>query len=294
MIEREMFGARFLKFLIAILMFLVAIMNPQSGFSSETDSRVILTVNLEKNEYICPETIKITATIFESAPVIGADVSVEVIRPDGSIIRLKARDDGYMGDRQTGDGTYTVIFSDFKGNGSYRFIVRANNEDRKAKIGVLFSDPPPDGAKGKNKLVPAGSFNLEREVKASVSGYRKDISIPPGRIDSLNIEKVGGDWVLLSWLAPGSSAYSGKVQIYELYWSERPVSNKESGGTKAKFARLPIVPKCAGALESYKVTGILSAGNEVYLAIRSRNASGVWSDFSNDAIAPKLRKKRCF
>ncbi|HEV2912325.1 MAG TPA: VWA domain-containing protein [Pyrinomonadaceae bacterium] len=81
-----------------------------------------------KDTLAFPEPITILATPrFGGESVLGALVSGNVIRPDGSRVAITLFDDGLAahGDAVAADGSYAARFSQYSGNGTYTFELKA-------------------------------------------------------------------------------------------------------------------------------------------------------------------------
>ena len=115
---------------------------------------VTLTVNTDKDSYVYPEPIHISATIRDGGlPITGAVVQATIRRPDTSQVGTDLFDDGSAshGDVAADDGIYTNYFTTFNEDGSYTIHVKASGstftgedftrEDQKT---VLVSGAPAD------------------------------------------------------------------------------------------------------------------------------------------------------
>lgn len=85
----------------------------------------------------------VRAMLSQGASVVGAAVSAEVRRPDGTIVQLPMVDDGnaVQGDTSANDGTYSGLFTAFAGNGAYTFQIRANTNGAYLVNGEPTQDP---------------------------------------------------------------------------------------------------------------------------------------------------------
>ena len=89
---------------------------------------VQLNASVLKDTLAFPEVITILATPrFGGESVLGALVSGEATRPDGSKVPIALFDDGLAahGDTVADDGNYAALFSQYSGNGTYTFDLTA-------------------------------------------------------------------------------------------------------------------------------------------------------------------------
>lgn len=85
----------------------------------------------DKDSYVFPEPIRITASPTAPVHVVGANVSGTVTRPDGSTVSVTLHDDGEAndGDSEPDDGVYATLFSDFNESGTYSFDLTATADN---------------------------------------------------------------------------------------------------------------------------------------------------------------------
>ena len=71
--------------------------------------------------------LPIEAIVSQGPAILGASVTADVERPDGSIVSVVLRDSGDVqdSDKSYGDGVYSTLFRQFRGDGVYNFTVRA-------------------------------------------------------------------------------------------------------------------------------------------------------------------------
>ena len=116
---------------------------------------------------------------------------------------------------------------------------------------------------------------------------------PPGQIQDLRVENVLQNQFDIVWTAPGDDGETGQAANYDLRRSSQSLTliNFEDALSEPTAA-----PEMAGSLERVTVSG-LNAGTRYYLAIRTQDTDGNWSEISNvlnaetaagpDTIAPE-------
>jgi hypothetical protein len=98
---------------------------------------------------------------------------------------------------------------------------------------------------------------------------------PPEVVTDLRVAATGADWVDLAWSAPeggGSTA-----EAYEIVWDEMPPSDED---WSASYHWRPVhAPGAANTAESLRLASL--GGDRTYwIALRTRNGLGRWSDYS--------------
>lgn len=123
-----------------------------------SDAGTQLTVADEAVTVTFPSAHPIRASVnTEHGPILGAQVTARVHRPDGSTQDLVLFDDGAQGhgDEEAGDGTYSNLWAGYRTSGLHELVVTAVNRD-----GRVDQD---DDAEG----VPPTVEPFQREVSAS-------------------------------------------------------------------------------------------------------------------------------
>jgi hypothetical protein len=90
------------------------------------------------------------------------------------------------------------------------------------------------------------------------------------------------DSVTLSWTAPGDDGNTGRAALYELRYSDQPITAQDTvswWGSASVVGALP-VPQSAGARESFTVPG-LTTGVTYYFVLRTYDEIPNVSAFSN-------------
>lgn len=238
----------------------------------------------DAGSYDASQPVKITALLQgTNEPIRGAEVKATVTGPKGKEVTVLLNDDGIMGDDVPGDGYYTGYFSDFMGDGTYQAVLSANNAAGSAIEGVAFRDfgLNADGSLQQSSECPI-TENFSRRLllpSFTVSGSQQGDIIPPGKVDTLKLDSVTDQNVLLSWKSVGDDGYSGQAAVYEMVYAIKPIVTVTDWAYSSKLANLP-VPKIAGADENY-ITGKLPLGN-YYFALAVIDEAGNRSPISNN------------
>ncbi len=93
-----------------------------------------VTVGSAQASVVFPEPMQVTTSVVAGVPVGGAEVTAEVQRPDGSAVDIVLHDDGLAvhGDEKSNDAIYSTLFTQYVGDGPYRFDVNVVNVDGQA------------------------------------------------------------------------------------------------------------------------------------------------------------------
>jgi len=252
-----------------------------SDTANQDDPVILVEGGTEKTVYSTPEPIRICADVTrEYVPVHGAVVYALVKRPDGSEVKVSLSDDDTGGDTMPADGSYEGSFSSFNGNGAYAITVVADNSAGTAieGWGLGDGDLPEEGKNsGRTSDTTAITENFRRQCELTavqVSGYTGREKYPPGEIEQLAAALSGDSAVKLTWIATGSSEYTGQAASYDLRYSAAPITTDEEWNKAHQLADLP-VPRTAGEPEEY-TTPVLSAGT-YYFALSARSSEGLIS-----------------
>lgn len=133
------------------------------GFASAVSSNFRMRTEVLPSGYLPGAAVTLTASLTDRGwPAPSGRVSVDVIRPDGELVKIiQLYDDGTHGDQQGGDGTWTGVYAQTATSGSYRFVFRAagrNHADelvpREASRFVTLMQPPADPVPGVFDCIP--------------------------------------------------------------------------------------------------------------------------------------------
>ena len=244
---------------------------------------VLYTATTNRRVYQYPDYVIIDLSIRRELPVLYANVECEISRPDGSKQSLKLHDDGLQGDSQSYDGIYTGIFVGFNGNGKYQAVIKANDNNGKAREGIVFSEVKhPDANSKLPPMKNASPFDISVSLDFEIKGWSGKDLIPPGRITTLRIIKSNEDWAILEWIAPGDNAYTGQAAQYDMRYANHPIRTEVDWEKAIKVHNLPL-PKESGRLEQFKVTELPQKSN-LFFAIRTYDHTGNISEVSNNVL----------
>ncbi len=133
---------------------------------------------------VTPQVIQIQASpTYEGINVMGANISGNVVKPDGTRANITLYDDGLAehGDLEKDDGLYTARFSDITGGGSYTFELTANNTNGLLVQGeddfspsIWESVPPFTRVANTMVSIPTGSLSLSLWVTRATAGAGND------------------------------------------------------------------------------------------------------------------------
>ena len=139
-----------------------------------------LTANLDQPDgalYTAPNPVTVNARPVSVKPIVGANVTMLVKRPDGTSITVPLFDDGDVaahGDMQAEDGTYSAHFKRYSGNGIYSFLVSAATAGAMLHSGEGLMDFPTTGKIGTSgaSTDAAPVFRRTTELTAEVANAR--------------------------------------------------------------------------------------------------------------------------
>ncbi|MEE9593632.1 MAG: fibronectin type III domain-containing protein, partial [Thermoplasmata archaeon] len=103
-------------------------------------------------------------------------------------------------------------------------------------------------------------------------------TVPPARVTDLQVSRVGGEFVVLQWTAPGDDGDQGIGASYEVRYSSSGPLNETTFGTGTSVS-VP-APAPSGTTESLNVTG-LSPETQYWFALRTADDVPNWSPVSN-------------
>lgn len=122
---------------------------------------VQLNLSVEQDNIVFPQAVNLKATpTFDGQAVVGAKVTGNVIRPDGSLTAISLYDDGLRehGDSIPNDGIYGAQFNAYKDDGTYTFEVAVENVNGRTFAGEeLFANFAPSNSKPVPKFVRIAS-----------------------------------------------------------------------------------------------------------------------------------------
>jgi hypothetical protein len=177
-----------------------------------SDIPIYLSISTNKDKYTPKDSIDITANLrYNNAPLTGASIITEILKPDGTMDKISLFDDGSHSDVQANDGMYSNTYTNTNLNGTYYIIAHA--------VGPM---PTCDGfAKARSKAVtvrvPTAEFN------DTYSDYGSDTD-GDGLYDNLTIDvgvnvTVAGNYSLegllydVAGISAGASTNSTHVAV---------------------------------------------------------------------------------
>lgn len=108
---------------------------------------------------------------------------------------------------------------------------------------------------------------------------------PPAAVTNLGIADLSPMSVTLTWTAPGDDGTIGTASSYLIKYLDQPIT--AANFASAVTAANPPIPKPAGSVETFKVSGLLS-NKTYYFALKALDEAGNVSDLSNvvSALTP--------
>ena len=126
-----------------------------------------------------------------------------------------------------------------------------------------------------------------RHDEHNSGSYGRDTRPPAGV--KIVVKKRSKKKALLTWRAPGNNGVSnGKVAGYEVYVSRKPIKLSK---LKAKGVKRVRSPKIARPFGKQSVLVKAKGRKKLYVAVRSRDATGNYSTMSLKTVKPKKLKK---
>ncbi|MFT7462715.1 MAG: hypothetical protein ACI9EF_001057 [Pseudohongiellaceae bacterium] len=88
-----------------------------------------MTASMAQSSVTFPQPTHLETSVIAGVPVGGALVTVEITRPDRSLVKITLHDDGLSvhGDSDANDGIYSALFAQYNGNGSYAIDISVDN-----------------------------------------------------------------------------------------------------------------------------------------------------------------------
>ncbi|XP_074076446.1 calcium-activated chloride channel regulator 1-like [Macrotis lagotis] len=240
-----------------------------------------------------------------SLPIIGATVTALIESVDGTTITLELLDNGAGADAFKNDGVYSRYFTAYKTNGRYSLKVRAlggtnTQRSRPPMNGALYipgwvengevkmNPPRPElnvkDLQGKqvcfSRTASGGSF-----VASNIpSGSIKDV-FPPCQITDLKAQ-IEGDYINLTWTAPGDDYDYGRAQQYIIRMSESILDLRDKFDDALQVNTTDLIPQEANSQELFvfqpKDINLVN-GTNIYIAIQAVDKANLKSKLSNIA-----------
>uniref|UniRef100_A0A8C5L3M2 Epithelial chloride channel protein-like n=1 Tax=Jaculus jaculus TaxID=51337 RepID=A0A8C5L3M2_JACJA len=165
-------------------------------------------------------------------PVLGVNVTAIIETEDGHQVTLELWDNGVGADTVKHDGIYSRYFTDYHGNGRYSLKVHAQARKSSAKLsvrqqpnkslyipgyvenGVITLNPPRPEAPQEEGEVQLEDFSRTASggsftVSGAPPNVRPAHDFPPSKITDLEAG-FKGDYIQLTWTAPGSVLDKGR------------------------------------------------------------------------------------
>lgn len=133
----------------------------------------------------------------------------------------------------------------------------------------------------------AGQWSRRSNVTSAVTVESPD-SIPPAAVTDLTLTLAVPTALTLRWTAPGDDSTSGQAALYDLRWSESPLS--EGSWAQATRVEELSAPKPAGQEESFRLSGF-QPGQAVHVGLKIRDELGNESPLSNVLSATTTRPR---
>jgi von Willebrand factor type A domain len=142
----------------------------------------LLNLSVEKNNLTSAEMVKLNATpTYQGEAVVGAQVTGNAIRPDGSSVPITYLDDGLNNDGLPNDGVYGTQFNAYNAEGTYTFEAKLDNVNGTTYSGEsLFSSAP-------SNVKPVPPFTRSASTTAVVTGKPTDTTPPDTTPPSLSV-----------------------------------------------------------------------------------------------------------
>jgi hypothetical protein len=201
-------------------------------------SSLKLDLACEARETAYPGFMTVRAALTEREPVLGAEVSAVVYRPDGSRLPLAMNDLGVAGDEKALDGVYTGVFALYAGDGTYTFQVTATGTKAGAPPAPTQPVAPPFADYGGQPASELAPFRREALCDSRLVGWSPRDRVPPGPITVLQQAPSAAGRVRLEWLASGDNAYAGAAAAYEIRVAGSSIRTAEDWSAARLVARV--------------------------------------------------------
>lgn len=158
-----------------------------------SETRMDMYFPLPTEERIVSTTMPILVSLADTGPIVGADVTADIYRPDGGTSSLALYDDGAHGDGAANDGIYGATFYQTQAEGSYIVFVQAagnstlsgafNRDDNAAFYmyggGDADNDLLPDAwetANGTDPTIADGNADPDNDGSTNSNEYERSTS----------------------------------------------------------------------------------------------------------------------
>lgn len=122
------------------------------------------------------------------------------------------------------------------------------------------------------------SDSLKMTPKLVSASWFMILCILASWLSAANAFEIGPTWITVSWTAPADNGTPGKAAAYDLRYATSPIS--EANWNSAMQASFVPSPSDPGSTDSCTITA-LSPAVTYYIALKSVDSSGNWSDISN-------------
>ncbi|XP_008580566.1 PREDICTED: LOW QUALITY PROTEIN: epithelial chloride channel protein-like [Galeopterus variegatus] len=281
---------------------------------SPTTLPVIATAHMSQNTAHYPSPMIVYARVSQGfLPVLGINVTAIIETEEGHQVTLELWDNGAGADTVKNDGIYSRYFTDYHGNGRYSLKVHARARKNTTRLsirqqqnkalyipgyienGKITLNPPRPEVKDDvaeaevedfSRLTSGGSFTVSG---APPDGDHSHL-FPPGKIADLEA-KFRGDYIQLSWTAPGNVLDKGKADRYIVRISKHFLDLEENFDNAALINTCVLIPKDAGTIENFEFKPEpfkIENGTKFYIAIKAISEANLTSEISNIAQTIKF------
>ncbi|XP_016819553.1 calcium-activated chloride channel regulator 3A-1 isoform X1, partial [Cricetulus griseus] len=279
---------------------------------SPTMLPVIATAHMSQNTAQYPSPMIVYARVSQGfLPVLGANVTAVIEAEDGHRVTLELWDNGAGADTLKNDGIYSRYFTEYHGNGRYSLKVNAQSRKNTTKLNlkqpnkslyvpgyiendqIILNPPRPEvpeateaSVKDFNRLTSGESFT----VSGAPTGGDHAHVFPPSKVTDLEAE-FKGDYIHLTWTAPGKVLDKGRAHRYviRMSWHSQDLQEDFHNATLVNTSSL--VPKEAGSKENFEFkpeTLKIENGTKLYIAVQATNKINLTSAISNIAQAVRF------
>ncbi|XP_008263168.1 calcium-activated chloride channel regulator 1 isoform X1 [Oryctolagus cuniculus] len=281
---------------------------------SPTTLPIIATAHMSQNTARYPSPLIVYARVSQGfLPVLGINVTAIIETEDGHQVTLELWDNGAGADTVKNDGVYSRYFTDYHGNGRYSLKVHAQARQNTARLslrqqqnkalyipgyvedGKIILNSPRSEVKDDlaqveveafSRLTSGGSFTVS---KAPPSGDQHH-DFPPGKIVDLEA-KFNGDYIQLSWTAPGYVLDKGRAERYIIRISESFLDLQKDFDNATLMNTSLLIPKEAGSTENFEFKPEpfkIENGTNFNIAIQAIYQGNLTSKVSNIAQVTKF------
>ncbi|XP_027251693.1 calcium-activated chloride channel regulator 3A-1 isoform X2 [Cricetulus griseus] len=279
---------------------------------SPTMLPVIATAHMSHNTAQYPSPMIVYARVSQGfLPVLGANVTAVIEAEDGHRVTLELWDNGAGADTLKNDGIYSRYFTEYHGNGRYSLKVNAQSRKNTTKLNlkqpnkslyvpgyiendqIILNPPRPEvpeateaSVKDFNRLTSGESFT----VSGAPTGGDHAHVFPPSKVTDLEAE-FKGDYIHLTWTAPGKVLDKGRAHRYVIRMSRHSQDLQEDFHNATLVNTSSLVPKEAGSKENFEFkpeTLKIENGTKLYIAVQATNKINLTSAISNIAQAVRF------